>query len=89
MHVFRRCDFDVYGRFVYYESSARSYLKSSCSCRGSSTAWVYDQMLSKQVIQRIAEENRQNSVSSSQYQMLDTEFFWSAYKEARGNTRLG
>ncbi len=27
-------------------------------------------------------ENRQNSVSCPQYQMLDTEFFSSAYKEA-------
>ncbi len=44
------------------------------------------QMMSHRFIasgyERIAEENRQNSVSCPQYQMLDTEFFSSAYKEA-------
>ena len=35
-----------------------------------------------QIIQRIAEENCQNNDSEPQYQMLDTAFFSSAYKEA-------
>ena len=42
-----------------------------------------------QVIQRIAEENRHNSVSSPQYQMLDTAFFLSAYKEAKDTLLQG
>ena len=80
----KQADFDVYGRSLDMnrlpEASDELFAVAAAHPQYGFTHSDVEQTL--QVIQRIAEENRQNSVSSPQYQMLDTEFFSSAYKEA-------
>ena len=80
----KQADFDVYGRSLDMnrlpEASDELFAVAEAHPQYGFTHSDVEQTL--QVIQRIAEENRQNSVSCPQYQMLDTEFFSSAYKEA-------
>ena len=80
----KQADFDVYGRSLDMnrlpEASEELFAVAAAYPQYGFTHSDVEQTL--QVIQRIAEENRHNSVSSPQYQMLDTAFFLSAYKEA-------
>lgn len=80
----KQADFDVYGHSLKMsclpeESDALYAVAAAYPQYGFTHSDVYKTL---QVIQRIAEENRQNSVSAPQYQMLDIAFFSSAYKEA-------
>ena len=80
----KQADFDIYGRSLDMsrlpEASDELFAVAAAHPQYGFTHSDVEQTL--QVIQRIAEENRQNSVSCPQYRMLDTEFFSSAYKEA-------
>ncbi len=73
----KQADFDVYGRSLDMnrlpEASDELFAVAAAHPQYGFTHSDVEQTL--QVIQRIAEENRQNSVSCPQYQMLDTEFF--------------
>ena len=85
MRVFRKqADFDVYGRSLEMnrlpEASDGLFAVAAAHPQYGFTHSDVEGTLS--VLQHIAEENHQNSVSSPHYQMLDTEFFSSAYKEA-------
>lgn len=80
----KQADFDVYGRSLDMnrlpEASEELFAVAAAYPQYGFTHSDVEGTL--RVLQHIAEENRNNRVSSPQYQMLDTAFFSSAFKEA-------
>ena len=84
----KQADFDIYGRSLDMnclpEASDELFAVAAAHPQYGFTHSDVEQTL--QVIQRIAEENRQNSVSSPQYQMLNTEFSRQPIKRQRNDS---